>query len=94
MDQLRLHELRKSHFLGCTLWLTGLSGAGKTTIAKTIEASLKSQQIPVYMLDGDEIRRGLSSDLGFSNEDRTENIRRIAEVSRLMADSGVVCIEH
>ena len=81
-----------NHFCGCTLWLTGLSGAGKTTIATYVRDFLKSNRIPAYMLDGDVIRQGLSADLGFSDEDRTENVRRISEVSRLLADSGVVCM--
>ena len=82
-----------NHFCGCTLWLTGLSGAGKTTIATFVKDYLKVKRIPAYMLDGDVIRQGLSADLGFSDKDRTENVRRISEVSRLLADAGVICIE-
>ena len=81
-----------NHFCGCTLWLTGLSGAGKTTIATFVRDFLKVNRIPAYMLDGDVIRQGLSVDLGFSDMDRTENVRRISEVSRLLADSGVICM--
>merc|ERR1739848_227919 len=84
--------LQSQHFCGCTLWLTGLSGAGKTTIATYLRDAFKDRDVPTYMLDGDVIRQGLCSDLGFSAPDRTENIRRIAEVSRLMADAGCVCI--
>jgi len=81
-----------NHFCGCTLWLTGLSGAGKTTIATFVRDFLKANRIPAYLLDGDVIRQGLSVDLGFSDIDRTENVRRISEVTRLLADSGVICI--
>jgi len=92
MLQRQMNGLPSKEFCGCTLWLTGLSGAGKTTIATNIRDSLKARQVPTYLLDGDVIRQGLSSDLGFSSQDRTENIRRIAEVSRLMADAACVCI--
>uniref|UniRef100_A0A336MY56 CSON009672 protein n=1 Tax=Culicoides sonorensis TaxID=179676 RepID=A0A336MY56_CULSO len=79
-------------FRGCTVWLTGLSGAGKTSIAFELEAHLVSRGIPAYGLDGDNIRTGLNKNLGFSQVDREENIRRVAEVAKLFADSGVVCI--
>ncbi|XP_061913935.1 bifunctional 3'-phosphoadenosine 5'-phosphosulfate synthase 2-like isoform X2 [Entelurus aequoreus] len=79
-------------FRGCTIWLTGLSGAGKTTISFALEEFLVSHAIPCYSLDGDNIRQGLNKNLGFSAEDREENIRRIAEVARLFADAGLVCI--
>jgi 3'-phosphoadenosine 5'-phosphosulfate synthase len=81
-----------SGFRGCTVWLTGLSGAGKTSIAFELEAFLVSKGIPSYGLDGDNIRTGLNKNLGFSQVDREENIRRVAEVAKLFADSGVVCI--
>ena len=84
-------ELRNSH-LGCVLWLTGLSGAGKSTIATELERELFNLGRHVYVLDGDNIRHGLGSDLGFSPEDRTENIRRVGEVAKLFADAGVICI--
>jgi adenylylsulfate kinase len=74
------------------LWLTGLSGAGKTTLAQKLEKKLHAQGIRTYLLDGDIIRKGLSSDLGFSPEDREEHIRRIGEVSGLFVDAGVVVI--
>lgn len=71
----------KGGFRGCTIWLTGLSGAGKTTISFALEEYLVSQGIPAYSLDGDNIRTGLNKNLGFTPEDREENIRRISEVS-------------
>jgi len=79
-------------FRGCTVWFTGLSGAGKTSISFELEAFLVSHGIPAYALDGDNIRSGLNKNLGFSKEDREENIRRVAEVARLFADSGVVAL--
>lgn len=79
-------------FRGCTVWFTGLSGAGKTSISFHLEAFLVSKGIPAYGLDGDNIRTGLNKNLGFSPEDREENIRRVAEVARLFADSGVVAL--
>lgn len=77
---------------GCTMWFTGLSGSGKSTIATALHASLLSKGVRTYMLDGDVLRTGLCSDLGFSAEDRKENIRRIAEVARLLADAGLVVL--
>jgi 3'-phosphoadenosine 5'-phosphosulfate synthase len=74
------------------VWLTGLSGAGKTSIAFELEAQLVSKGIPAYGLDGDNIRTGLNKNLGFTQVDREENIRRVAEVAKLFADSGVVAI--
>ncbi|XP_050393584.1 bifunctional 3'-phosphoadenosine 5'-phosphosulfate synthase isoform X2 [Patella vulgata] len=82
----------KSGFRGCTIWLTGLSGAGKTTISFALEEYLVSQGIPAYSLDGDNVRTGLNKNLGFTPEDREENIRRISEVSKLFADGGIICI--
>uniref|UniRef100_A0A674A1C4 3'-phosphoadenosine 5'-phosphosulfate synthase 1 n=1 Tax=Salmo trutta TaxID=8032 RepID=A0A674A1C4_SALTR len=79
-------------FRGCTVWLTGLSGAGKTTVSMALEEYLVCHGIPCYSLDGDNIRQGLNKNLGFSPEDREENVRRIAEVARLFADAGLVCI--
>ncbi|KAK6641823.1 hypothetical protein RUM44_013541 [Polyplax serrata] len=79
-------------FRGCTVWFTGLSGAGKTSISFELEAFLVSRGIPAYGLDGDNIRTGLNKNLGFSKEDRQENIRRVAEVAKLFADSGVVAL--
>ncbi|MGI8480876.1 MAG: adenylyl-sulfate kinase [Chthoniobacterales bacterium] len=77
---------------GAVVWLTGLSGAGKSTIAQALEVELFRLGIHTYVLDGDNIRHGLNSNLGFSPEDRVENIRRVSEVAKLMADSGCVVI--
>jgi adenylyl-sulfate kinase len=74
------------------IWLTGFSGAGKTTLSKEIEKGLHDMGVHTYLLDGDNIRHGLNRDLGFSKEDRKENIRRIAEVAKLFADAGLVVI--
>lgn len=74
------------------IWFTGLSGAGKSTMAHTLEDYLHKNKIRTYVLDGDNIRRGLCKDLGFSNQDRTENIRRIGEVSKLMMEAGVIVL--
>tara|TARA_B100001250_G_scaffold375882_1_gene363773 strand:+ start:254 stop:868 length:615 start_codon:yes stop_codon:yes gene_type:complete len=75
-----------------TIWMTGLSGSGKTTIAKKIEKSLHSQGVLNQLLDGDNLRAGINSNLSFSAEDRKENIRRIAEVSKLFINCGVVTL--
>jgi adenylyl-sulfate kinase len=75
-----------------TFWLTGLSGSGKTTIAYALEKTLFDMENLCYVLDGDNIRCGLNKNLGFSNADRSENIRRIAEVSKLMNDAGLIVI--
>jgi len=75
---------------GVTVWLTGLSGSGKSTIAVAAEQALVQRGHLAYVLDGDNIRHGLNSNLGFSPEDRTENIRRIGEVAKLFTDSGVI----
>ena len=77
---------------GAVVWLTGLSGAGKSTIAQGLEAELFARGMHSYVLDGDNIRHGLNSNLGFSPEDRVENIRRVSEVAKLLADSGAVAI--
>lgn len=79
-------------FRGCTVWFTGLSGAGKTSIAFELEAYLIARGIPSYGLDGDNMRHGLNKDLGFSKQDREENIRRVAEVAKLFADAGQICL--
>jgi bifunctional enzyme CysN/CysC len=76
----------------CVVWLTGLSGAGKSTIANEVSAMLLALERHTYLLDGDNVRKGLNKDLGFSDADRVENIRRIAEVSRLMVDAGLIVI--
>ena len=74
------------------IWLTGLSGSGKSTLAIGLEQYLFESGFKVYLLDGDNIRKGINKDLGFSSADRTENIRRIAEVSKLMLDAGLIII--
>jgi bifunctional enzyme CysN/CysC len=75
---------------GVTVWLTGLSGSGKSTIAHRLEDRLVSEGRAAYVLDGDNVRHGLNGDLGFAPDDRAENVRRIGEVARLMADAGLV----
>jgi adenylyl-sulfate kinase len=75
-----------------TVWLTGLSAAGKSTLAVELEKRLVEAARPCYLLDGDNIRAGISRDLGFGAEDRHENIRRVAEVARLMNDAGIIAI--
>jgi bifunctional enzyme CysN/CysC len=77
---------------GGVLWFTGLSGAGKSTLAFALEEELFRRGYHVYVLDGDNVRYGLNADLGFSHEDRTENIRRVGEVAALFARAGVICI--
>jgi adenylylsulfate kinase len=77
---------------GVTVWLTGLSGSGKSTIAVAAEKELLSQGRVAYVLDGDNVRHGLNANLGFSPEDRTENIRRIGEVAKLFTDAGVIVL--
>ncbi|MCX2802271.1 adenylyl-sulfate kinase [Microbulbifer thermotolerans] len=77
---------------GVTLWFTGLSGSGKSTIAVAVEKALAARGVLSYRLDGDNIRLGINSNLGFSAEDRKENIRRVGEISKLFADSGVVVL--
>ena len=77
---------------GCTVWLTGLSGSGKSTIAVDLENGLWARGVRAYILDGDNIRHGLNKNLGFSPADRTENIRRIGEVAKLFTDAGMVAV--
>ena len=83
--------LRNGH-KGAVIWLTGLSGSGKSTLSHELERELFNLNVHTYILDGDNIRHGLNSNLGFSPEDRVENIRRVAEVARLMADAGLVVV--
>jgi adenylyl-sulfate kinase len=80
------------HQLPATIWFTGLSGAGKTTLAFALEKRLIEMGQGCFVLDGDNVRHGLNRDLGFSHPDRTENIRRIAEVAKLMNDAGLIVI--
>ena len=74
------------------VWFTGLSGAGKSTIANLVERSLHQQGFHTYLLDGDNVRHGLNKDLGFTDADRVENIRRVAEVARIMVDAGLIVL--
>jgi bifunctional enzyme CysN/CysC len=78
--------------LGATVWFTGLSGSGKSSVAVEVERALVAAGRSAYLLDGDNLRHGLNADLGFSTADRTENIRRVGEVARLFADAGVVAL--
>jgi adenylylsulfate kinase len=75
-----------------TVWLTGLSGSGKSTLAGIVEAELVRRGVAAYVLDGDNVRHGLCSDLGFGEADRVENIRRVGEVAKLMTDAGLVVL--
>jgi adenylyl-sulfate kinase len=77
---------------GATVWLTGLSGSGKSTVASALTTLLTARGVLTYTLDGDNLRHGLNRDLGFSADDRTENVRRVGEVARLFADAGVVTL--
>lgn len=77
---------------GLTVWLTGLSGSGKSTIAMELESKLIDRGRAAYVLDGDNLRHGINSDLGFSPADRGENVRRVSEIARLMADAGLVVL--
>ena len=89
---IRSDRERNNGHLGAVVWFTGLSGAGKSTIAAAAEQELTARGLHTYSLDGDNIRFGLCSDLGFSADDRAENIRRIGEVSALMHDAGLIVL--
>jgi bifunctional enzyme CysN/CysC len=78
--------------VGCTVWFTGLSGSGKSTVANAVADALHAAGRPFYVLDGDNLRHGLNADLGFSAADRTQNVRRVGEVARLFADAGLVAL--
>ena len=91
--QISIKDRRQSNnHYSLLLWFTGLSGSGKSTIANVVENLLFQEGINTYVLDGDNIRKGINNDLSFSPEDRTENIRRIAEVANLMIDAGLVTL--
>lgn len=76
----------------CLLWFTGLSGSGKSTVANALDVALHQRGYHTFLLDGDNVRHGLNRDLGFSDEDRIENIRRIGEVSKLFTDAGLIVL--
>ncbi|MCD8903973.1 adenylyl-sulfate kinase [Staphylococcus chromogenes] len=82
----------RHHHKSAILWFTGLSGSGKSTISVALEKALFERGLNTYRLDGDNVRHGLNNNLGFSPEDRQENIRRIAEVSKLMVDAGLITL--
>ena len=90
IDKLAREKLHKHNAL--LVWFTGLSGSGKSTLANSVEVELNSREISSYVLDGDNIRNGINKDLNFSAKDRSENIRRIGEISHLMIDAGVVTL--
>lgn len=86
-------EREKQHgHQGVVLWFTGLSGSGKSTVAGALEQALHQLGVSTYLLDGDNVRHGLCRDLGFSDDDRKENIRRVGEVAKLMVDAGLVVL--
>jgi bifunctional enzyme CysN/CysC len=83
---------RLSGHKGRVIWFTGLSGSGKSTVANALEVKLNARGMRTYILDGDNIRQGLCKDLGFTDADRVENIRRVAEISQLMMDAGMIVL--
>jgi len=88
----RAHRWRHHRLRGATLWLTGLSGSGKSTIADAVARELLDAAVLAYVLDADNLRHGLNANLGFSDADRSENVRRVGEVAQLFADTGIVAI--
>jgi len=88
----RAERWAKTGNVGATVWFTGLSGSGKSTIAAAVQQQLVELGQPAYLLDGDNLRMGLNGDLGFSPADRSENIRRVGEVARLFADAGTIAL--
>ena len=94
-QDLKVDKAQRARAIGqrpCVLWLTGLPAAGKSTIADRVEQKLQAMGRRTYLLDGDNVRHGLSRDLGFTDRDRVENIRRVAEVAKLMVDAGLIVI--
>ncbi|GLS26987.1 adenylyl-sulfate kinase [Marinibactrum halimedae] len=87
-----IQRVEKMQQQPCILWFTGLSGAGKSTLANAVELELYRRDRHTYLLDGDNVRHGLNKDLGFTDEDRIENIRRIGETSKLFVDAGVIVL--
>jgi len=85
----RIERWRAAGLTGATIWFTGLSGSGKSTVASALAARLTADGVVHYLLDGDNLRHGLNGDLGFDTASRVENVRRVAEVARLFADAGV-----
>jgi len=88
----RVDREQQNGHQGVVLWFTGLSGAGKSTVANALEQELVKRKVHSYLLDGDNVRHGLCADLGFSEADRTENIRRVGAVAGLMLDAGLVVL--
>ncbi|RUS42651.1 adenylyl-sulfate kinase [Cohnella sp. AR92] len=88
----RQDRQRRNGHPSCVLWFTGLPGSGKSTLAFALEKELESRKMASYVLDGDNIRHGLGRDLGFSEADRAENIRRVGEVSKLFVDAGLIAL--
>jgi adenylylsulfate kinase len=88
----RLDREQQNGHQGVVVWFTGLSGAGKSTVANALEQELVKRKVHSYLLDGDNVRHGLCADLGFSEADRTENIRRVGAVAGLMLDAGLVVL--
>ena len=93
-EHLVTQKLRESikNQKGCCLWLTGLSGSGKTTIANKLEYELNKSDVHTYLLDGDNLRSGINNDLGFSKNERSENVRRVGELSKLFVEAGIIVI--
>jgi bifunctional enzyme CysN/CysC len=94
-QRLTVDKAAHSQLMGqapCVVWFTGLSGAGKSTIANLVESSLHAGGYHTYLLDGDNVRHGLNKDLGFTDADRVENIRRVAELAKLMVDAGLIVL--
>ena len=88
----RAERWRAAGVRGATVWFTGLSGSGKSTVASAVTALLTERGVLTYTLDGDNLRHGLNGDLGFSADDRAENVRRVGEVARLFADAGAIAL--
>ena len=90
VNQMQREDMKQQH--ACCIWLTGLSGAGKSTLGIELDRTLQHNGLHSYLLDGDRLRQGICRDLGMSDADRHENVRRIAEVARLMVDAGLIVV--